>query len=825
MVNSNVKFLNKEYSIPCDVVKYIEFVKFTNSISDNLNTIFKKEVVKNIEIIEDSDFMMNSITEETSKFISKLLEYDIYDKTVSDYLKSNKGVDLFLDTKKKALNQIISIRQEKLNAYKSGVEDALYRKEASVTGLDFGILTNSFANAMLYAFMEASEETKQEKAALKEYNREISELEKGLKSYDRQEKDFIINNFIPAMQTVFAYLAYELLDKFIADLVKAGKFEEDALKYVDLERSNDLLKNLALAQNKQGVLEQAFVACPFNAAVYMNAMKYDLLDVDTFQTANYFGQSKTIITFLEDNIGNAIYPDEFSIDFHCIDLLSKYTNQDSKELKRIHTIQFVEEIVDCYDDIKNKLNTPQFGEGILSKWDDETISQGDKISKGQAEKQINAIVSSYIWDKLIDDCGHDDLLRRISSGIPANIEITTKEDVDDYLRKRLYENIEAARNKRIEDIRLRKEAEEAARIRAAEAAELARKKAEEEALAEKERKAEYRKQLKESAKKGGKIAIIVIIVVAALGAAIWGVSKGIASKQLNETKENINYATSILGKDIDEDGKVNLSDNDYSFFTSDVKMFGIAGTVESGTSEVGSSLQKIDMVDWISNKGNESLTEVVEKLTGIYGSNYVVKEYEGYSDQTYMWKDIDDFEYICCWADSDNIITIRWTIELEAPVNSVEQKKTSQQLSENDEYSMSLSKEYVELDFELIHKYIDHIDKSASDFINSNQEFADDGDTYFQKQGDFLAIYGWLKMEYFEGEISSFRFTWIPNNWKNHEKYVVDSLQKYLGDDYRHTELLEDEFYCYSWDDVTEDGLDIKFYIAEDEGEIIIRKR
>ena len=96
-------------------------------------------------------------------------------------------------------------------------------------------------------------------------------------------------------------------------------------------------------------------------------------------------------------------------------------------------------------------------------------------------------------------------------------------------------------------------------------------------------------------------------------------------------------------------------------------------------------------------------------------------------------------------------------------------------------------------------------------------------DTYYQCEDQVFGISGYYKFEYFEGKISSVRFTWIPSDWHNDEEYVVDCLKKCFGDFTGYSELLDDEWFCYSWEDTTADNLKISYYIAEDEGEILIR--
>lgn len=296
MNHTTLKFLDKEYCIPNDVITYMDLVGFANEIRDCLISSFNKQIAQDIAVLENDNFMVKEINDQVSKFIAKLLQNNVYDKTATDYLCNNKGYDLFLSTKKKVIAQVLAIRKEKLDTFSAGVQDALYKKDASVTGLDFGIISSSFINHMIYAYMDASKQVKQEREALEVYNREIAALKQNAKAYDVREKNYITQNVIPTMNSIFTYFAFDLLDKYVADLIRVGQFDKTALSFIDLKRSNDLLKNLSLSDNKKAIIEQAFMACPYNVSVYIQAIKNNLMDDETYQTANYFKRFDPIVT-------------------------------------------------------------------------------------------------------------------------------------------------------------------------------------------------------------------------------------------------------------------------------------------------------------------------------------------------------------------------------------------------------------------------------------------------------------------------------------------------------------------------------------------------
>ena len=308
-----VKFLKKDYSIPEDVLTYIDLLSFTDSVQKQLFGTFvrklKNEIAKdNIGLLDDED-LATEIEQQIGRFIAKLCDNGIFTRTISDYLKNNKGYQLISEVNKAALEKMKSLLIREMDEWQAGYENAVSNAESHVTGMGFSIWSSSFVNHAIYAAMEASKLKEQSKEAEAQYQKDMSDLRSRLDSqYGGEKSNYINNTYIPNMEAALTVFAYELLDKYVADLIANSKFDKAALEFVDISRSNDLLKNLTLSNNKKAILENAFVACPYNIAVYMQAMKMEMLDEDTFETANIFKQGTKIISFLKESLGVADYP-------------------------------------------------------------------------------------------------------------------------------------------------------------------------------------------------------------------------------------------------------------------------------------------------------------------------------------------------------------------------------------------------------------------------------------------------------------------------------------------------------------------------------------
>ena len=445
-----VHFIGKDYSIPEDVITYIDLLAFTETAKENLVRAFLNKIKYSIDRIEDNSFLEQDIYTEAQRFIAKLCENGIYNRTVNDYLKNNKGYEFFHTANKDALNRIISLRKARNAAYEAGVQDAIYRKESSVTGLDFGIISGSFVNHMIYASMNASKEKEQEEAALKQYNKEIAELEKSVTSAcEASEREYINNIYIPSIKLAFTALVYSWLDSYVRDLIQNGSFDSNALKYTDLERSNDLLKNLSVSSNKTAILETAFSACPYNVDVYMKAMYYDLLDYNSFKTCVVFKQSEEVIQFLRDSWGFAEYPQNFKINYHCVDLLATFTEQNCIDLLYRFTQIYVSNIVDAYNKAEKMLHNEDLCVKMIKGYSIEEILAGNSVSKREANRYITSIVRADVWEQLINNCGHAELFDKIKNISFNGVDISSKIELDNLLIERLEHCFENARQKLI----------------------------------------------------------------------------------------------------------------------------------------------------------------------------------------------------------------------------------------------------------------------------------------------------------------------------------------------------------------------------------------
>ncbi|MBQ8245753.1 MAG: hypothetical protein IJZ42_01295 [Lachnospiraceae bacterium] len=519
MSNMNVRFIGKEYSIPEDVLTYIDLLDFTDGVHKCLASTFvrklRNEIAKdNIGLLGDED-LAAEIEQQVGKYIAKLCDNGIFTRTISDYLKNNKGYHLYSDVNKAALEKMKSLLIQEMDAWQAGYENAVNKAESHVTGMGFSIWSSSFVNHAIYAAMEASTLNEQGKEAEAQYQKDMNDLRSRLDSqYGGEKSNYINNTYIPNMEAALTVFAYELLDKYVADLIANGKFDSKTLDYVDIARSNDLLKNLTLSNNKQAILENAFAACPYNIAVYMQAMKYDLLDYDSFQTAKVFKQDHHVLSFFRESWGEVSFPTKFNINYHCINVWASLTGKSSADLLRGLTEQYATGIVKAYSRVADIMADKSTCHKIIGELREDAILSGSSICVGKAREYVEPIVPATIWEQLTERCGHTDLLSRIKKSFPSVEELQSKKDFDRCVTEQLAARFEDVRKELAEQIEARRAKEERQRL------EREKQKAEQ-ARIQAEKKAKRTAAVKKGAKRtliviGAIFAVCIALVIAGI---------------------------------------------------------------------------------------------------------------------------------------------------------------------------------------------------------------------------------------------------------------------------------------------------------------------
>lgn len=439
----SVTFLEKSYELPDSILSYSELLECTKGVRDKLFDEFLEMLAHSKDAFIPDESFDEPARRAAAIFVERLCSQGIFDRTVSDYLRDSSGRDFIAQVNKAAFEADKQRLIRQLEDWKTGYEAAIEKRVSSVEGLGFSIWSGSFIDHAIYAAMDASAASKQDKEAARRYKLEMSALQSSLDAREEREKSsYITSAYIPAMREAVSTFASELMDRHVADLIAAGKFDRDALKFTDFTRSCDLLENLAFTDDKKSVLGAAFLACPFNPQVYLTATKMGLMGTESLQTAKLFGQEGTVSDWLVDNCVEASYPDTFSIRHENVSLLAAITGRNARDILSELTDDYCAAIVDEYRSIV------EFASSNDTTWQIKRLKKaGVKAAdlpalagtegKTRIIAYVEGIVSRPVLGELTNKCGHGGILNEIRSLCPGADSLANKHDIDCLYAERL----------------------------------------------------------------------------------------------------------------------------------------------------------------------------------------------------------------------------------------------------------------------------------------------------------------------------------------------------------------------------------------------------
>ena len=203
------------------------------------------------------------------KIIASLANCGLYDLTTEDFLVENPGYHVLVEASQREEQYERKLIEVMGNSAAKDLDQAAAIASQSITGMGFGVLSNDFLAHALYAAQSQSVLNKQTQVAQAKFQSMSSTIQanmwdsisKGIA--ERREK-----TYVPECQAAVGQIFEYLLSKYCDCLSQAGQFDKTCLNGIDEARSNSVLGNLDVVEDKERVLYSAIQLCPYNLAIY-----------------------------------------------------------------------------------------------------------------------------------------------------------------------------------------------------------------------------------------------------------------------------------------------------------------------------------------------------------------------------------------------------------------------------------------------------------------------------------------------------------------------------------------------------------------------------
>ncbi len=465
---NDVIFLGKSYQIPIDVLNYLDLLELVESIRTELLSSFAEKLkVSNMSSLDYPD-LLNDFNKQAEKIIKKLCENNIFNKTIDEYVTNNKGYEAYLEVIKELISAFASFQIQEFNDFIDNVAIAEQNSTSTITGNGMQVFSDSVITLATASAIEYSILSKQHDKAEESFKKQIQSISKSGESLRlNQETRYIYDTYIPNMETALTMFSYSLLDKYLQDMINNDKFNEIALNYVDIKKSNNLLKNLELVNDKLPVLEQAFITCPFNVEVYLNATNTSIMDIPTFETAKLYKQYDLLI----DKITSMIYGNDSTNVTKQVTIIKNYVRSlsiiqenDEKKIWNEFAEQKYMKLIEEYNKIKIMILDVSKCNSIIDNLGDDILNLTPESISSISSSTIKSIISDEDLSTLVNIYDYTNFLSKISPQ-ETSIHFNSKSEIDkfyyDRLNKSLTEYVEQKKEQIIHQKDEAKKAEKA----------------------------------------------------------------------------------------------------------------------------------------------------------------------------------------------------------------------------------------------------------------------------------------------------------------------------------------------------------------------------
>lgn len=398
MGNIKVEFLNKEYLFSDELVMYVKCLnKFQPYYERALEPLICQMEEKTYSSGDESEFMYfrNPLREIVEDVIKDFAKEGIFTVSRKELLDDNEGYKKLWETCNKGFQEIKNIYLRSIENYMDGYEKEYDSTNQKITESDYVIITNTFSDLLTYNIIGSNAINKQMKRAEKVYRKRVKEL---INQYDdensQQEAIYLACSYYPHVAVALGEFIDEILKRYVISTFINKNYDLNEINNYDIKRSNDLLENLSILDNKTEVIRQSFEACPYNIKIYEYAIKNNILDNNSIDIISVFGLKELIINQLKEICLDSKNNNSNMKNF--VEMLTILTNEKEnviyRNIYKMEIENFKNAILDFVKMSKNK--------SLLIKWIINNIDDSATNFIKKSEEEIKNITINYLENNI-----------------------------------------------------------------------------------------------------------------------------------------------------------------------------------------------------------------------------------------------------------------------------------------------------------------------------------------------------------------------------------------------------------------------------------------
>ena len=434
IMNITLEFNGKQYTLPSDITEYLEILDITEGVQRGLLDNFLRKSADSYDGIVYPSAMESAFTKAAEKYVRLLCAKGVYTETAEDFIATSDGYRTFSKISEDASQANLRFSNEEKRNYRTRSQAAERNAMSKITGSGVNVYSSSFLTLAMSSAVEYSTLKGQYNKANDQYKRELQYLrEKGDNERKRKELSYYKFQYCPAVEKSLQLFSYEMMRAYLATLIDNDLFDKETLKYVDVAHSQKLLRNLEISINKDKILEEAFLNCPFNVNVYIELGKLGKLDEKSLSSAEIFGLANPVKSELETMFSNTTYFGNVRSDLKnvegCIVSLSQITGHERSYYYKKFTDPIYESIVYQYQSLHKLTETKEKCLEFLQRYSRNIADLTDEKIRSLAIDRVKEMVSDDEYNDVISLGGYFDLTKKIC---PLGVDLKSKNEIEQY---------------------------------------------------------------------------------------------------------------------------------------------------------------------------------------------------------------------------------------------------------------------------------------------------------------------------------------------------------------------------------------------------------
>ena len=363
----------REFYYPDGLDKYLEQIKELKEFLQRGLEYFDEET---LYVISPS-YVLDNLIEKMKNYVNYVsivarCEHNVFLENSRPLQKMREITQSFIDFRYQARDEQRAIRDQQLQSLRKVAD-------ARVTGLDFGIISNSIISHFVYSEMNDAKKKKQAREADQWYSRESSNIySQNSDALDDRVYDYKENVYLPILRQAFEEFYIQTFDKCIKILDRTDRIDLAEINNADydMDASNSYLNGAYTITEE--IIYKALSLCPYNPNVYKVAYQNKLF------TQELLLLSITFELHLLD-----------SVELNCVEVNKMRRELSSGKFPYLYIIPILEETEICISSqIVQLFNS-------LSKKDKE-FAQKDIIKHFELEKKKDDSLSFSLTNDIIN---------------------------------------------------------------------------------------------------------------------------------------------------------------------------------------------------------------------------------------------------------------------------------------------------------------------------------------------------------------------------------------------------------------------------------------